>query len=150
MNAPEGVAAFSGNGGGCSPLLRPCRCSSYRKSIEVEPVAVDVVARRHVIQPAGDGRIEAEPAAVVLLEQGKPPIEEYAGQSTGTSCGSSSLTNHQLNWILVGIPGWRGAHSDLAQRPEMGALVGLPVVSRDHMRLEAAGRGNEIVGKGEA
>ncbi len=32
----------------------------------------------------------------------------------------------------------------------MGPFVGPPVVPRDHMRLETAGRGDEIVGKGEA
>ena len=52
-------------------MRRPCCHSSDRKPIEVEPVAVDVVACRHVLQPAGDGCIEAEPAALVLLEQGK-------------------------------------------------------------------------------
>ena len=132
-----------------SPLRRPCGDSSDGKPIEVEAVAVDVVARRHVLQPAGDGRIEAESAALVLLEQGKPPIEER--WPIGRNVLRVVILDKpptQLN--LVGVLGWRGAHSDLAQRPKMGALVGLPVVPRDYMGLETAGRGNEIVGKGEA
>ena len=132
-----------------SPLQRLGRHSSDGKPIEVEPVAVDVVARRHVLQPAGDGRIEAEPAALVLLEQGKPPIEERRPIG-GDVLRVVILDEPPVQLDLVGVPGWRGAHSDLAERPEMGALVGLSIVPPDQMRLEAAGRGNEIVGKGEA
>lgn len=130
-------------------MRRSCRHSSNGKPIEVESVAVDVVACRHVLQSAGDGRIEAEPAAPVLLEQGKPPIEErwpIGGDVTPVVI----LDEPPVQLDLVGVPGRSGAHSGLAVRPEMGTLVGPPVVPRDYMRLEAAGRGNRIVGKCEA
>ena len=43
-------------------------------SVEVQLVALDVFAGRHVLQEAGNGRIEAESAG--LVEEGKPSVEE--------------------------------------------------------------------------
>ena len=70
------------------------------------------------------------------------------GQSTGASTGSVSLMNHQLNWTSPIVPGWRGTHADFAKRPEMGSLVGLPVVLVGQTLLKVPGCGNEIIGKG--
>ena len=52
----------------------PSRLSGGRKAVKVETVALDVITGRHVLETAGNGRIEAEPAG--LVEEGNPPVDK--------------------------------------------------------------------------
>lgn len=110
-------------------------------------VTLDVITGRHVLQAAGGRRIEAEPAG--LVEEGKPLVHVRRPIGLGVR-GIGVLDEPPVKLDLGVVPGWRRADPDFAQRPKMGALVGLLVVLVDKAPLEGLGRGDEIVGKGEA
>ena len=48
--------------------------SGDRKAIKVEMVALHIITGRHVIQAAGNGRLESEPAG--LVEEGQPLVDK--------------------------------------------------------------------------
>ena len=51
------------------PSGAPC-CSGDRQAVLIESIALDVIAGRHILQPAGNGRFEPKPTG--LVEAGQP------------------------------------------------------------------------------
>ena len=127
-------------------LVRKQNSSKNGEAVKIKPIALDIVAGGHILQPASNGRVEPEPTGQVEVRQ---PLRE--------KCRPIDLHTHWIDTLdepptkpdLPIFPRRRCTHSDFAKRPEMGALVGLLVVLVNEVGLQSPSCKNKVVGKRE-
>ena len=127
--------------------VRPVRissCSRDRQAIKIETIALDVIARSHILQSTGNGRIDSKPAG--LIEPGQPLLKECRPIDRHT-LRIVALDEPPAKLNLSIGPRWCGTHSDLIKRTEMCTLSRLLVVLVSQVSLEISSCGDEVVGE---